>query len=296
MTNSTDKSATKDIQPAEEDQRRSISKSLVKGLAILACFTAERATLGISELAEELDESRSTTHRYACTLVELGYLEQDSKRRYKLGLRSADIGMSALYSMDLASRARPHLHQLHREISQTVSLAVLDGSRIMVIERLRAHQTGPAEIDLPVGRGSQLPLHCTAEGKLLLALSTPAQQRRLLSEVVLGKHGPNSISSKRALRAQLEQIADTSLAIEDRELSSGLRSIATPIYEESGEVMAAVGVTVSSRFYSTEQMISSFAGPLRKTATQISTPVRPPRPRVRKRPPRQRTQTRSQRR
>ena len=76
------------------------SQSLERGLAILACFTAKRPVLGIADIADELGMSRSTTHRYVITLVALGYLEQGASRKYRLGLRVTDLGMSALNSTD----------------------------------------------------------------------------------------------------------------------------------------------------------------------------------------------------
>src|ERR1700677_4230886 len=74
------------------------SQSLERGLAILGCFTPRRPVLGIADIADDLGMSRSTTHRYVITLVALGYLEQGASRKYRLGLRVTDLGMSALNS------------------------------------------------------------------------------------------------------------------------------------------------------------------------------------------------------
>ena len=84
------------------------SQSLERGLAILTCFTPERPVLGIADIADELGMSRSTTHRYVITLTQLGYLEQGASRKYRLGLKVTDLGMSALNSTGPA-RARPPL-------------------------------------------------------------------------------------------------------------------------------------------------------------------------------------------
>jgi IclR family pca regulon transcriptional regulator len=77
------------------------SQSLERGLAILSCFTPKRPVLGIADIADELGMSRSTTHRYVITLLALGYLEQGASRKYRLGLRVTDLGMSALNSTGL---------------------------------------------------------------------------------------------------------------------------------------------------------------------------------------------------
>jgi IclR family pca regulon transcriptional regulator len=107
------------------------SQSLERGLAILGCFTPERPVLGIADIADELGMSRSTTHRYVITLVALGYLEQGASRKYRLGLRVTDLGMSALNSTGLREHSRPYLEELRQRSSYTVNLAVLDGSEIL---------------------------------------------------------------------------------------------------------------------------------------------------------------------
>ena len=103
------------------------SQSLERGLAILGCFTPERPMLGIADIADDLGMSRSTTHRYMITLVALGFLEQGALRKYRLGLRVTDLGMSALNSTGLRENARPYLEELRRRTSYTVNISVLDG-------------------------------------------------------------------------------------------------------------------------------------------------------------------------
>src|ERR1700728_1353515 len=90
------------------------SQSLERGLGILGCFTPRRALLGLAEIVDELGMSRSTTHRYMVTLVALGFLEQDASRKYRLGLRVTDLGMSVLNSTGLREPSRPYLQELRQ--------------------------------------------------------------------------------------------------------------------------------------------------------------------------------------
>jgi IclR family pca regulon transcriptional regulator len=263
------KRKTSSEHPAVEDSP-SISKSLVRGLAILTCFTAEHPLLGISEIAAQLRGSRSTTHRYACTLVELGYLEQDSKRRYHLGLRAADIGISAIGSLALSRQSRPHLELLRDRTAHTVSLAILDRAEILVIERLPAHRSMLEQLDLPIGQGSRLPAHCTATGKLLLALANPTAPLRLPAELKLTRHGPRSITAKQALCTELEQIRSTALACEDEEFSDGARSLAAPIYDLDGRATAAVALSLPSSVCAAGELRGRFAGAVAEAAGRIS--------------------------
>ena len=158
------------------------SQSLERGLAILGCFTPERPVLGIADIADELGMSRSTTHRYVITLVALGYLEQGASRKYRLGLRVTDLGMSALNSTGLREHSRPYLEELRQRTSYTVNLAVLDGPEILYVDRARSFRRGQSKIDLGLSLGSRLPAYCTSMGKLLLAYLPEHEQRNLLGE------------------------------------------------------------------------------------------------------------------
>ena len=189
-----------------------------RGLAILTCFTPERPVLGIADIADELEMSRSTTHRYVTTLTALGYLEQGASRKYRLGLRVTDLGMSALSATGLREHARPYLEELRQHSHYTVSLAVLDGPEILYVDRLRR---GQSKNDLDLHTGSRLPAHCTSVGKLLLAYLPENEQRELLAEMTLTKRGPNTITSKKALLDELDAIREEGLAVNDEELAAG---------------------------------------------------------------------------
>src|SRR5258707_12370075 len=109
------------------------SQSLERGLAILGCFTPARPVLGIADIADELGMSRSTTHRYVITLVALGYLEQGASRKYRLGLRVTDLGMSALNSTGLRGHARLYLQELRQRTPYPPPLTGLDGTDVLYI-------------------------------------------------------------------------------------------------------------------------------------------------------------------
>src|SRR5580692_10977451 len=132
--------------PALREPR--FSQSLARGLAILRCFTPERPVLGIADIADELGMSRSTTHRYVITLVALGYLEQGASRKYRLGLRVTDLGMSALNSTGLREHSRPYLEELRQRTSYTTGLGVLDGVDVLYVDRVRSYRRGQSKIDL----------------------------------------------------------------------------------------------------------------------------------------------------
>ena len=248
------------------------SRSLERGLAILSTFGGSgRATLGVSELSRALDLSRSTTHRYIVTLTSLGYLRQDAdSRRYRLGPRVLDLGFAALNSMGMRELSVAHLQRLSDETGFTVNMAILDGIDVVYIERCRTSRSGQREIDLNLHVGSRLPAYCTALGKALLAHVPKPGLDELLSRMVLEARGPNTITRKTALRAELARIRACGFAVNDEELAYGLRSVAAPIRNRSGEVTAALNLAVHRTMLSTEDLVERYAPSVQRTAAAIS--------------------------
>lgn len=258
----------------EEERRGRFSSSLQAGLAILNCFSAQQPVLGIAKLADELNMSRSTTHRYASTLVALGYLEQDHARRYRLAPRVADMGMSVLDSMALRGKAREHLRELREQTGRTVSLAVLDGTQIRYVDRLRGWRRGQHAVDLDLGAGARMPAHCTAMGKVLLAYLPEREREQAVGALELTRRGPNSITSKRALRAELQQVHEDGMAIGDEELGPGVRTIAAPVIGPDGEVIAAVGIPVPTDAFSPQELRKVLGPALIAATKRISAELR----------------------
>jgi IclR family transcriptional regulator, pca regulon regulatory protein len=247
------------------------SQSLERGLAILSSFTASQSLLGISDLARMLGLNRSTTHRYVSTLVALGYLEQDAPtRRYRLGLRVVDLGLSAINSIEVRELSLPHLQQLSDETGHTVNMAILDSGDIVYVERCRTARRGQREIDLNLHVGSRLPAYCTSMGKVLLAFLPDDRFADVIAGLELKKRGPNTLTSRAALRAELAQVRATGYAVNNEELAFGLRSIAVPVRGRSGEVEAAINLAVHRSWVSMEDLVEQYQPALERTAATIA--------------------------
>jgi IclR family pca regulon transcriptional regulator len=245
------------------------SQSLEHGLAILACFTAERPVLGIADIADTVHMSRSTTHRYAITLRALGYLEQTRARKYQLGTRVSDLGMSVLNSIALRTHAPPHLRQLRIQSRCTASLAILDGADILYLARVRSYQTGQHKIDMGLRVGARLPAHCTAKGKLLLAYLHQEEQRDALKGR-LSRRTERTITTKKVMRVELERIRERGIAVNDRELTDELHALAAPVRDEEGEVVAAVSIAAHTAQLSHEELVLGHRSSVLAAADRIS--------------------------
>jgi DNA-binding IclR family transcriptional regulator len=151
------------------------SRSLIYGLNLLTLFTADEPVRGIKELAELMDVSAPTAHRYAATCLELGYLEQAPMRRYRLARRSAEPGIAMLDSLSIIQPARPLLRALRAETGRTVSQAVLDGTDVLYLQRLCGFERGQYRLEKGLGPGSRRTARQTAAGEALLtALGDPS--------------------------------------------------------------------------------------------------------------------------
>jgi IclR family transcriptional regulator, pca regulon regulatory protein len=250
---------------------RTGSQSLERGLAILSAFKASTPELGITDLARALGLSRSTSHRYVSTLALLGYLDQNpTTRKYRLGPRVLDLGFAAINSMELRQISAPHLQALADETGHTVNMAILDGTDIVYIERCRTSQPGQREIDLNLHVGSRLPAYCTSMGKVLLAHLEPAVQAEILDRLELLDRGPNTITTRLALTAELESVRARGLGVNNEELAYGLRSIAVPVRGASGEVAAAINLAVHRSAASIESLVDRLGPRLYQAAAGIA--------------------------
>jgi DNA-binding IclR family transcriptional regulator len=246
------------------------SESVKRGLAILASFTADRPRVGIAELADRLATSRSTAHRYATTLVEIGYLEQDSSRKYHLSASAADVGFAVLNTMPLRHLAHPLLEKLRLDTNYTVTLGILDSDRVLCLDTLRGSRAGQHAVDLNLTVGSNLPAHCTAIGKALFAALPGLEQSALLDQLSLSKPGPNTIASKKALREALADIRDEDLAVDDEESAPDAQAIAAAIHTADDRIVGAIGLLGSRSATNVDELRAAHGQALLDTAQQIS--------------------------
>jgi IclR family transcriptional regulator, pca regulon regulatory protein len=250
------------------------SQSLERGLAILSVFTPDRPALGISELARKLALTRSTTHRYVATLATLGYLQQDdSTRKYRLGPRVLDLGFSMLGSLELREIAAPHLRRLTDITGHTSNLAIRDDTDVILIDRVRGRPGRYHHLEFSLHVGSRLPSYCSATGKALLAFLPPHDLDQLLDRIDLVQRGPRTLTSKTALRAELERVRRSGIAVNDEELESALRSIAAPVRSRSGQVVAAVNVAIPWSPATIAELVSQLGPAIQTTAHQIAARV-----------------------
>lgn len=229
-----------------DSPRAGFSVSLERGLAVLSAFAAERRLLGIADLARLLGMNASTVHRYVRTLTDLGYLQQEaSSRKYQLGFKVADLGLAVINSLDVTEVARPHLRELCEQWSLTVNMAILDGVEIVYVERI----VGRRSMDLHLHVGSRQPAHCTSMGKVLLAFLDQPALDAIIERIDFSPRSRRSLTDADALRNELRRVRSRGYAVNNEELAVGLKSVAAPVRNARGQVVAAVNIHASPYTY-----------------------------------------------
>jgi DNA-binding IclR family transcriptional regulator len=212
--------------------------SVATALRLLKAFSESEVEIGISDLAKRLSVAKSTAHRLAVTLVSEGVLEQNPETgKYRLGIALFRLGALVRHRMDVSIEARHLLRDLREKANETVHLAVLDGAEIMYIYNLESTQAIRMRSDI----GVRKPAYCTAEGQALLAFAPPDAVERVL-RAGLPRRTPQTISDPAALRKALDAVRQRGCAIEDEESEIGMRCIAAPIRDDTGDVIAAIGL------------------------------------------------------
>lgn len=229
------------MSPDDPTAKRAHStlSSVRNAARLLKEFGGPDRELGVTELSRRLGIGKSTAHRLLNTLAEERLLEQDPDTGlYRLALTMHELGASVQAATDLHTAASPVLDQLRNMTKETIQVAVLDGRHVVYIERRESPQT----IRLFGRVGHRNHAYCTSTGKVLLAFLPPAELDAILSGWTLQKHTPYTIADLPTLRAHLVQVRTQGWAENVNEFEVGVASIAAPIRDHRGIVVAAVSV------------------------------------------------------
>jgi IclR family pca regulon transcriptional regulator len=204
--------------------------------------------MGIAEIADALEMSRPTTHRYASTLVALNYLEQGPGRKYRLGMRAGDPGRSAVSCTSLRNLPHRFIAELRDESSCTASIAVLHGRDIVYVDRARSAWQGQSEVAARLGRGSRVPARGTAMGRALLAQLSERERHEAVEASASSTGGEEGVATDK-LMSELERVSEKGFAIADQVHVRGQLCVAAPIRSRLGDAVGAVDVAApKSRF------------------------------------------------
>jgi DNA-binding IclR family transcriptional regulator len=220
-------------------KRASGSQSLERGLDVLEMIAAEGADVGVRELARRSALSPTIVQRLVSSLASRGYIEKNSETaRYRLGHRSLALGASGEGAFDYVVAARRELERLAHQHQLNGFVSVLRGGRAIYLLAVQAD--GPVAIK--VSPGSEMPLHSTGAGKVLLASLSDSEARRLLGSRKLAAITPHTVTDPASLIASLAKVRRQGFATVNEENIPGVLSVGAPIRDRAGSVVAALSV------------------------------------------------------
>lgn len=235
--------------PPERSASPDFVQSLARGLAVITAFDADHPRQTLSEVARATGLTRATARRFLHTLVELGYVDTAGST-FWLTPRVLDLGYSYLSSMPLSELAQPHLEKLSARLDESSSVAVLDGADIVYVGRVQVRRI----MNIGITIGTRFPAFATSMGRVLLAALPPEELDQRLADADLRGVTSRGITDTEGLRAELAAVAERGWALVDQELEPGLRSLAAPVYDRDGRVVAALNVSTHAARYSVEQL------------------------------------------
>lgn len=239
-------------------------EALARGLEVIAAFEPGRPVMSLAEVATAAGLARPTARRILLTLEELGYVRTDGG--YALTPRVLDLGVAYVRSMGLWDVARPHMERLVARTNESTSIAQLDGSDIIYVARVAV----PKIVGLAVQVGTRFPALPTSLGKVLLAALPVKDVDGVLAEPSRSGVEPRWRPARKERDAVLREVRARGWALTDEQLTRGIRSVAAPLRDGSGQVIAAVNVNVHAAETSVDHLVGHHLPLLLQTAGDIS--------------------------
>jgi IclR family transcriptional regulator, KDG regulon repressor len=222
-----------DIPPA------SMNNSVTKAFTILEFLANNDEPIELAALSRSLDINKSTAYRFLSTLESLGYVVQDAEtERYGLGSRVIWLASKFLDNVDLRTQAHPILKQLREETGETIHLAILDNFEVVYIDKL----DGKSPVKMASRIGNRMPSHCTGLGKALLAYLPESEWEKYVAKLGLTYHTKNTITEPQAFYDHLHMIREKGYSIDNCENEEGIRCVALPLHDHTGNVIAAISI------------------------------------------------------
>jgi IclR family pca regulon transcriptional regulator len=238
-------------------------QSLSRGLAVIRALNSPEP-MTLSDVARASGLTRASARRFVLTLEELGYVQQ-SDGRFALTPRVLELGFAYLSALGLPEVAQPHMERLVEMVRESSSVSVLDGQSVVYVARVPTRRI----MNVVISVGTRFPAYATSMGRVLLAGLDREECAELLDRTELVALAHETITTRSQLEAELERVRLAGYAIVYQELESGLRSVAAPIRDRDGEVIAAINLAVHAARLSVEEIRRTLVGPLLETAAAI---------------------------
>jgi IclR family pca regulon transcriptional regulator len=253
-----------DDDTPEIPKKEELLDSLTKGLALLRLYASGVDRLTMQDVAEQLDVTRAAARRLLLTLAHNGYLAQDG-RQFVLTPKVMDLGYAYFASMNLPQLARPYLQALCAEAGESCSIGMLDRESVVLVAREEPNQL--LRVDMAIGR--RMPAYAHSLGRVLLAGLSEEALDAYLAQAELAKLTPFTISSRPALARKLKAVRGDGFCTLISELVDGFAGISVPLHDQTGKVVAGLGLSMVLGSRNQAYLEKHYLQPLQRTAQQI---------------------------
>ena len=224
-------------------------KSLKRALDILNLFTSAHNECSVSEIARKMHMHKSTVTRVMSTLASENIVEKsNANRQYRLGGRLWELAEVYLSKLDLRTTALPYLRELRAQTDETVCLFGITKNDRICLERLESSQFVRPALEI----GQHAPLTAGAPGKVMLAYLSPNKRNELIGENGLPRYTEHTITTREELEKELDKIRNQGFAVSHGEYIEYCTTVAAPIRNYTGEVIASVAITGLIMRFTTE--------------------------------------------
>lgn len=247
-------------------QGKYVVPALAQGLAILSLFSRERPRLAAPEIAHRLSLSRTTVFRLLHTLQLMGYLRREAdERHYSLGPALLSRGFEYLSSLDIVEIAQPILQRLRDQTGLSAHMAVRDGREIVYVSRFPARTTVASNVNI----GTRFPIHATVMGRMILCECSDAELAELFPREPLPRFSEQTPTSLADLRAILAEDRKRGYAVSQSFFERGVSSIAAPVRDGAGNIVAAINITAVDAYIELPAMHGALKDAVLTAAAEI---------------------------
>jgi len=240
-------------------------QTIQKAGEVLALFDRDHTEWGVREAASKLKIAKSSAHDLMSSLAQLGFLNRTEDNRYRLGWRLVTLSETLLATTELRREAHPVMEDLAAQYQETIHLAVLDDTQAVYVDKLEGRQAVRVEL---TSLGARLYAHCSALGKVLLAYSSEAEVKRIIQTAGLPSFTPNTITDEEELAQALAKIRKQGYAYDLEEILLDLCCVGAPIYNHTGQVIAAISMSLPTYRFRRSQ--TEYRDAIVRTAKAIS--------------------------
>jgi IclR family pca regulon transcriptional regulator len=246
------------------EKSRDYVQSLARGLAVLKSVSGAGASATLPQIAAATGLSRAASRRLVLTLEHLGYLRA-SGREYAMTPRVLELGYGFLGSRNVTDLAQPWMEKLAHEVNESCSLAVLDSQSIVYVARVPVRKV----MTVTLAVGARLPAYCTSMGRVLLSGLSPGQFEAWLLECRPVARTARTVTDPARLARIVAGVRRDGYAWVEQELEAGLCSMAVPVHDRAGRVVAALNIGMPYHPNARQRAMTELLPALKETAHAI---------------------------